>query len=207
MFCPDCGAANIDGAAFCLTCRRSFASGTTGAGPLPAGAPPAGAANGPATSSAYAAFGDRLVAFILDGLFAFSLGLIPSIVVGIVFGEIEYNTLPADTAGSGDTPLIVFFGMVIGLAIGVVAYQIVMGARGGGWGKQIMKIRVVRTRDGARPGYGSATGRVAAVIAIGFIPVVGNLVQLLDDLSMLWDGDHQTWHDKLAGTRVVPYER
>ena len=37
----------------------------------------------------------------------------------------------------------------------------------------------------------------------GFIPVVGILLQFLDNLWMIWDGKKQTWHDKAAGTYVV----
>jgi uncharacterized RDD family membrane protein YckC len=197
MQCPDCGAENVDDAAFCLTCRRSFARSTVARATLPASGEP-----GAATAYTYARYGDRLIAFILDSLFAFSLALVPAVVFGIVFGVIEYNTLP-DDSGNGDTPLIVFFGLIVGGALGVLAYHLVMTARGGGWGKRIVGIKVIRARDGLPPGYGSAFARVGFVAVLWLVPIVGTPAQILDYLWPLWDKDNHALHDKVARTHVI----
>jgi uncharacterized RDD family membrane protein YckC len=64
-------------------------------------------------------------------------------------------------------------------------------------GKKVMNIRVIRFADGLPLGYGAAAirylGRIVSVIACG-----------LGYLWMLWDPEKQTWHDKFAGSVVVP---
>lgn len=64
-------------------------------------------------------------------------------------------------------------------------------------GKRVMGIRVIRMADGGPLGYGSAAirylGRIVSAIAC-----------LLGYFWMLWDPEKQTWHDKFAGSVVVP---
>ena len=60
-----------------------------------------------------------------------------------------------------------------------------------------MKIRVVDFQTGGALGYGKAfirwIGRVIASIPCG-----------LGYFWAIWDDQHQGWHDKIAGTVVVP---
>ena len=64
-------------------------------------------------------------------------------------------------------------------------------------GKRALGIRVYDLRQGGAIGHGRAFLRT-----IG--RWVSGLVLLLGYLWMLWDGEKQTWHDKFAGSVVVP---
>jgi uncharacterized RDD family membrane protein YckC len=80
-----------------------------------------------------------------------------------------------------------------------LAYYIVLegGTTGQTIGKRLVGIRVVSAANGGPLGYGSATVRYFGRI-LSSIPI------LLGYFWMLWDGEKQTWHDKLAGSYVVP---
>jgi uncharacterized RDD family membrane protein YckC len=89
----------------------------------------------------------------------------------------------------------------VGSSLGVlvsIAYFVLFegGRQGAGAGKQAMRIRVVDARTNAPIGY-----RRAFVRWLGRI--LSALVFLLGYFWMLWDGDKQCWHDKLAGDAVV----
>jgi uncharacterized RDD family membrane protein YckC len=64
-------------------------------------------------------------------------------------------------------------------------------------GKRAMNIRVIDFQTGAALGYGKAfiryIGRFISGIACG-----------LGYFWAIWDEQHQGWHDKIAGTVVVP---
>lgn len=64
-------------------------------------------------------------------------------------------------------------------------------------GKKALNIRVYDLKQGGPIGYGR-----------GFVREIGkyvsSIVLLLGYLWMLWDGEKQTWHDKFAGSVVVP---
>jgi uncharacterized RDD family membrane protein YckC len=64
-------------------------------------------------------------------------------------------------------------------------------------GKHVMNIRVVDFTTGGSIDYGKAFIRWLCGI-LSAIPC------LLGYFWMLWDPEKQTWHDKLAGTVVVP---
>ena len=63
-------------------------------------------------------------------------------------------------------------------------------------GKKAVGTRVVRQSNGAPLGYGLAIGRFFARILDSFPFMLGLL-------WAIWDSQHQTWHDKIAGTLVV----
>ena len=64
------------------------------------------------------------------------------------------------------------------------------------FGKRAVQIRVVRQSNGAPLGYPLAIGRTLARFFDWFIFGLGLL-------WAIWDPQHQTWHDKIAGTVVV----
>jgi uncharacterized RDD family membrane protein YckC len=87
---------------------------------------------------------------------------------------------------------------LIGLAIGVAYYAMLEGGETGQTlGKKALAIRVV-DQDTWQPGVGIGRG-VGRYFArwLSFLPF------LLGYLWMLWDKDKQTFHDKLARTRVI----
>jgi len=60
-----------------------------------------------------------------------------------------------------------------------------------------MNIRVVDVDTGGRIDYGRALIRHLMSLVSGYACLIGYL-------WMLWDPEKQTWHDKVAGTYVVP---
>jgi uncharacterized RDD family membrane protein YckC len=64
-------------------------------------------------------------------------------------------------------------------------------------GKRALGIRVIDFRAGGPIGFARGLGRTAARILSGLLCHLGYF-------WMLWDGERQTWHDKLATTVVVP---
>lgn len=71
------------------------------------------------------------------------------------------------------------------------------GAHGQTIGKMALGIRVTDIVGGRPIGYGRACIRAFGRIASA-------MVVLLGYLWMLWDPEKQTWHDKMAGSVVVP---
>jgi uncharacterized RDD family membrane protein YckC len=160
----------------------------------------------------YAGFWIRFGAWLLDAIFAALLAIIPA----IIFAVVGYMLVD----GSQEAPLTFaqeeqqeedrILGAIVGFFIVYLiisyAYQYIATSVGGGWGKRICSMRIIKKESGARPGYG--TGAVRCVTAfvismIGNIPLVGWVASLLNYLWMIWDPDKQTWHDKAAGTVVV----
>jgi uncharacterized RDD family membrane protein YckC len=91
-------------------------------------------------------------------------------------------------------------GQLLSIVIGL-GYYIYLEGSGSGQtvGKRVAGIRVISAVNGGPIGYGAATGRYFARI-LSAIPL------LLGYLWMLWDGNKQTWHDKLSGSVVVPVD-
>jgi len=89
------------------------------------------------------------------------------------------------------------FAGVVSTALGLAYYGYFEGGDTGQTiGKRAMSIRVVKT-DGEALGTGVALVRYVARI-ISAIPCG------LGYWWALWDPEKQTWHDKIAGTYVVP---
>jgi uncharacterized RDD family membrane protein YckC len=61
----------------------------------------------------------------------------------------------------------------------------------------VLDIRVIDYATGGSLGYGKAFLRWIGRIVSGAICLLGYL-------WMIWDKEKQTWHDKIAGTVVVP---
>jgi uncharacterized RDD family membrane protein YckC len=137
--------------------------------------PPPGGPSGPR-----AGFGARLGAFLLDG-----------IIVGVA-GGILFFVLAAISDVLG------VLGYVIWI-VGGIAYYIYFegGETGATLGKKAVNIRVIDAQTGGQVGYGKAALRYVGRI-LSSIPIY------LGYFWMLWDGEKQTWHDKIAGTYVVP---
>ncbi len=86
---------------------------------------------------------------------------------------------------------------VIGVLAVALMYLTALGRTGQSWGKRIVGIKVVRVQAGSPPGFWRAVGREL------FAVVISSNILYLGFLWMLWDGDRQTWHDKIAGTVVI----
>ena len=121
-----------------------------------------------------ASFGVRLVAAILDGIL---LGIV-GFVIRLLFGDA--------------------LGLALQTVVGLAYYVYLEGSPSGQTvGKRAMNIRVIDFNGGG------PSGPVRALIRyLGRI--VSGVVCLLGYLWMLWDSEKQTWHDKFAGSVVVP---
>lgn len=130
------------------------------------------------------------------------------------------------TARIVDLLVLAVLGTVLGSALGsgpagtvivAAAYEtIFIATMGQTPGKMATRIRIVRTDDGAIPGWGASAARwalpsvasIATVVAsavavesaaISLLGVIGVLVYV----SLLWDRRRQGWHDKVARTLVI----
>jgi uncharacterized RDD family membrane protein YckC len=140
--------------------------------------------------------GARLAAAILDGL-------VPVVVVAIL-GICAAVALPAIGRGSSGAGAAIVFAVALGVVI--VGWLVVTGVMvyryGQTIGKRIMSIRVVRS-DGSRAAFGRILGlRVGVMMVLGFIPLLGPLVGLIDSLLIFRDSS-KCLHDDIADTRVV----
>jgi uncharacterized RDD family membrane protein YckC len=116
----------------------------------------------------------------------FAAALIDGIALGVVSGILR--AILGNSGGEG-----------LGLVISLGYYTYFHGKTGQTPGDAVMSIRVVDFRNGtgAPIGYGRALGRA-------LMSIVSAVVLLLGYLWMLWDPEKQTWHDKVAGSVVVP---
>jgi len=116
----------------------------------------------------------------------FAAALIDGIALGVVSGILR--AILGNSGGEG-----------LGLVISLGHYTYFHGKTGQTPGDAVMSIRVVDFRNGtgAPIGYGRALGRA-------LMSIVSFLALFLGYLWMLWDPEKQTWHDKVAGSVVVP---
>ena len=135
-----------------------------------------GGASGPR-----AGFGSRLVAFIVDLIVIVIVIVIAALIGGAIAGE---------------------NGAVVGYLLAIVisaVYYIYFegGATGQTPGKKVANIRVVDYATGGPIGYGRGIGRY-------FARWLSQIPCYLGYFWMLWDGEKQTWHDKVSNAYVVP---
>jgi uncharacterized RDD family membrane protein YckC len=137
-------------------------------------APPPGGARA-GPSGPRADFWYRLGAFLLDLVI---LGLPVNIVLLAVPNVVARN--------------------VFGIAA-QIAYSVYFIGSGSGQtvGMRVLGIRAIDAATGGRVDYGKAFIRY-------LVSLVSGLACLLGYFWMLWDPERQTWHDKVAGTFVVP---
>jgi uncharacterized RDD family membrane protein YckC len=152
--------------------------------PYPSQPPPGGEFQAPATTPAptgrasgpRAGFWRRFGAYLLDSLML----AVPVVILVLITSQAVGNIAS------------------IALALAYFSY-FEGGPTGQTIGKRALGIRVIDFKVGGPIGYGR-----------GFLRTVGRylsaLIIFLGYLWMLWDPEKQTWHDKIAGTVVVPVE-
>ena len=190
-----------------------------GYGPPPGRQPPPGYDPGPVTAGQgqdpavridpvlghpLAPWWKRLVAILVDGALLALAYII--IVVGIVAiaDHLGSSTATNTNTTTGSTPGQVVAGLV-GLwilgAIPTALYCGLMnGSRRGTLGKMALGIAVRDSRTGQAIGFWRGLGRylITMVFTLAlFVPFV------VDNLSPLWDGRRQAWHDKTSHSVVV----
>jgi uncharacterized RDD family membrane protein YckC len=151
-----------------------------------------------------AGFGIRLGAYLLDSLLYGLLALAFAIPGGILIAQSFSDCVSFDDEiicppGSPNGGLI-GAGVVlilVGLVIVFVLFVRAMGKTGQTWGSKIVGVKVVSATNGETIGVGKALGRT---LFAGFISAN---VFYLGYLWMLWDGEKQTWQDKVVKSIVV----
>jgi uncharacterized RDD family membrane protein YckC len=92
------------------------------------------------------------------------------------------------------------FGGLVSLAVGIAYYGYLEGSPSGQTiGKRALGIRVIDLKAGGPIGFSRGVIRY-------FSRILSAIPLLLGYFWMLWDAEKQTWHDKLAGSVVVPVE-
>jgi uncharacterized RDD family membrane protein YckC len=150
---------------------------------------------GPAPGVAYAPHGDRLIAYVLDGVilsvFLILATLVATIVLGTGVSGTPENPTVSPAAVGGFTIFLVIIVVVATL------YFPWFWVRGGATpGMKRFKLRVVKDADGGPIGWGSAILRVIGMW-------VSSLVFYLGFAWVLIDSRRRGWHDLIAGTVVV----
>jgi uncharacterized RDD family membrane protein YckC len=149
-------------------------------------------------------WGQRLAAYLLDGLFT----LPPAIVAGIIVGvsatpatvvENPDGTTTTVSPGSGPSGPALAIAVLFWLAtFGIAIYNraILQGRTGQSWGKRIVKLRLLSENTGQPIGGGLAFVRDLA-------HVLDSLACYLGWLWPIWDAKRQTFADKVMRTVVT----
>ena len=148
---------------------------------------------------AFAGFGSRLGALLIDGLIG-AIFALPSIIAFFAVPKHYEGCTANGEEGICKVPSGSGWAIIAGLAIiGGLAYLIIYLRKVGtsqSWGQKACSIRVVTKETGAQIGIGRSVGRFFARYLSGIPCYLGYF-------WMLWDKDKQTWHDKLVGSVVV----
>jgi len=142
--------------------------------------------------------GQRVLARVADVVI---VGVVIVILLAVGLGSLAGSS---DANGNpGSIGIASFLSTLLLILVVALAYEVVLVAiRGATLGKQLVGIKVVRSADGAIPGWGPSLVRWVVPAAASFIC---GLLELVVYSSFLFDstGRMQGWHDKAAGTLVV----
>jgi uncharacterized RDD family membrane protein YckC len=139
--------------------------------------------------------GKRLGAALLDGLVNL-IWFLPIIWGGSMVRDVRHGLKPG-------APMMGLILLGLALLIGIFVVNCMMIHRSGQTiGKRALDIAIVRT-DGSRMGLlRYIFMRVAPIILISMIPVVGRLINLVDPL-LIFGKERRCLHDLIADTIVV----
>jgi len=146
-----------------------------------------------------ASWGQRAAALLLDGLFG-ALLTIPGVILIVVAAATSEDD-GSMNAVSGTLLAIGIVLSVAALVVGIWNMGWRTGKHGWSWGKQIMRIKLVRVADGVPPGGGIGLGRYLVRQLLG--GVSSGIYTLLTYLWPLWDERNQSLDDKIFSTLVI----
>lgn len=151
------------------------------------------------TQVQYAGFGRRLLAFFLDFLLIFLIGIVLQSALGknpfLVFQNVKSLEELQQLQGSTSTTLTSLIGLIVGLAYFLIFYVNYDGATPG---KRLMAIKITKD-DGSKVTYPVIFVRYLGTFVSGFLLGIGYL-------WIIWDKRKQALHDKIAKTIVVKTE-
>jgi uncharacterized RDD family membrane protein YckC len=157
----------------------------------PAYGQPAYGAPGMSPFGAYAGWGTRLAAYLIDALVAVGAGIIFIIIGAVILGSSDGG------GGSAVGLLIMLVGYAIILGVQIWNFIIKQGSTGQSIGKGVMAIKVVSMNTGQPLGSGGAFVRWL------MHTFIDGAICYLGFLWPLWDDKKQTWGDKVASSVVV----
>jgi|ERR1700728_231978 len=220
MYCSKCGANVSEGAAFCSACGQPV-PGTSAVAPAPAAytppspvpppstqypsvppayAPPAQAAwqTSARPPVAYAGFWLRFVAFIIDLIVLYFVGMIVTLpfVASVGMREIMRGHMPMSPEEL--MPLMGAFIrlFLIRMVLNWLYYALLESS---GWqatlGKKALGLEVT-DMEGRRIGFGRATGRF-------FAKIISSLILFIGYIMIGFTEKKQGLHDMIAGTLVI----
>jgi uncharacterized RDD family membrane protein YckC len=154
-----------------------------------------------------AEFGERLLAYLLDGLILTAILFVPMVVVMVAIMIPYINTMESVSHGGAPNPavfLATFFGLFIGIfglqILATYLYQVTYQIRKGQTvGKRVMKLKIIDAETGQPMDLPTARKRWGIYILLS----LAGPGAYLDGLWQLWDERKQTLHDKVARTVVV----
>jgi uncharacterized RDD family membrane protein YckC len=145
---------------------------------------------GPAPGVKFAGFGARLVAYIIDGFVVAVATVLVSLVLLIFVGVFAAN---GSGLAAGLTGLVWLVAIFV-ISIGYFPYFWVRDGQTPGM--RMLRIRVVRDRDG-----GPVSGGQAVLRLIGYW--VSGAVFYIGYIWVFVDSRRRGWHDLIAGTVVI----
>jgi uncharacterized RDD family membrane protein YckC len=210
MYCSKCGANVADGIAFCSACGQPMVGFSVGQAAAATPAPPGGTVYAPPAQAgwqapaarpavAYAGFWLRVVAFIIDALVLYFVGMIVTLPFAASMGmgmRGMMNGRPPNIEGL--LPLIhtMIRLTLIRTVLNWLYYSLLESSV---WqatlGKKALGLEVTDL-DGNRISFGRATGRFFAKIISSIILGIGYLMAGFTEKK-------QALHDILAGTLVI----
>jgi uncharacterized RDD family membrane protein YckC len=134
--------------------------------------------------------------------------LLAKIVDGLIFGVIAFVMIMAGAfigKGTGDSNVagvIIAFAAGAGVIVLLVVNWVLLHRHGQTIAKRWFKIKIVRTDGSPCSLLRVIFARWLPVALLGFIPLVGYIVSLLDPLLIFRD-DYRCLHDQIADTLVV----
>jgi uncharacterized RDD family membrane protein YckC len=129
----------------------------------------------------------RVGAYLIDYLIA----AVPIFLAVLLFGGNDSGR--STSAGAG---VVAFLLYLVGFGVWIYNRAIQQGRTGQSWGKQVLKLRLVRMADGQPMGGGMAFVRDLAHIVDALPCYIGYLFPL-------WDARRQTFSDKIMSTVVL----
>jgi uncharacterized RDD family membrane protein YckC len=135
-------------------------------------------------SSEYASFWRRLGAHVIDGFVLNIAVMLVTFPLGMMLG-----------LSGADPNAGALIGGTIGFLLPLAYFIWFWSKKGATPGKLALGVQVVG-RDGNPP-----TAMQSFIRYLGYIP--SSLFFCLGFLWMLWDDENRTWHDMMAGTRVI----
>ncbi|MBG0560229.1 RDD family protein [Actinoplanes aureus] len=136
--------------------------------------------------AAYAGWGQRVGAYLIDGLC-----VLPFSLIGLFLGQ-GTDEVTGQTTMNALYPIFVLLGVVVH---GYNRWYLA-GKTGQSWGRKVLGIRLVNISDGQPVGGGKAFLRDLAHVVDSIICNIGYLFPL-------WDAKKQTLADKIVSTVVT----